>query len=194
MRHTVTAISSAAANSAFLNSSKSIGSTWFVMEHLQSPGAAAAPGRGRGRVLPRSGPRGYTVVGYGGEVCGARSRAARREGMVSVNALFVAGFPRKRATVREPAPAVMQGVPTSVPATTRSSSVNAAWIPACAGMTLESSFPRKRESTRAEAAGELSGERESTIVGSRNFTLRHVPWRDPERMPREGRRGKRALR
>ena len=62
---------------------------------------------------------------------------------------------RKRATVREPAPAVAQGIAPLVPATMRSSSVNAVWIPACAGMTLESSFPRKRESTGAEAAGEL---------------------------------------
>ena len=84
----------------------------------------------------------------------------------------------ERATVGEPALAVVQGISPPVPATTHSSSVNAAWIPASAGMTTPASmpsfprkresllgtalprrpspsFPRKRESTRAEAAGEL---------------------------------------
>ena len=50
-------------------------------------------------------------------------------------------FPREPSTVREPAPAVMRGISPSVPATTRSSSVSAVWIPAFAGMTTPRAIP-----------------------------------------------------
>ena len=112
----------------------------------------------RGQLAPARGGEGQAASREGSRIRRRMPSSTGSAHSCSVKAVWIPAFagmtsnasapsfPRKPATVGGPAPAVTQGISPLVPATTRSSSLNAVWIPAFAGMTTPRSFPRKRES------------------------------------------------